>query len=89
MKVTGELRDSYTSTQSNLKRGDHLGDRDAIVMLGPISQLIYDFFNVFLTVHLGIFILITNQLDAQNFCFTISLFHASTCFEHHVLIVRR
>ena len=21
-------------------------------------------------------------------CFTISLFHASTCFEHHVLIVR-
>jgi len=25
---------------------------------------------------------IINQLDAQNFCFTISLFHASTCFEH-------
>jgi len=23
-----------------------------------------------------------NQLDAQNVCFTISLFHASTCFEH-------
>ena len=22
-------------------------------------------------------------------CFTIGLFHASTCFEHHVLIVRR
>ena len=22
-------------------------------------------------------------------CLTISLFHASTCFEHHVLIVRR
>ena len=22
-------------------------------------------------------------------CFSISLFHASTCFEHHVLIVRR
>ena len=31
------------------------------------------------------FILVINQLDAQNF--TISLFHASTCFEHHVLIV--
>ena len=30
-----------------------------------------------------------NQLDAQNFCFTVSLFHASTCFEHHVLIIRR
>ena len=23
------------------------------------------------------------------FCFTVSLFHASTCFEHHVLIIRR
>ena len=28
-----------------------------------------------------------NQLDALNFI--ISLFHASTCFEYHVLIVRR
>jgi len=26
------------------------------------------------------FISVINQLDAQNFCFTISLFHASTCF---------
>jgi len=25
---------------------------------------------------------VINQLDAQNFCFTVSLFHASTCFEH-------
>ena len=25
---------------------------------------------------------VINQLDAQNFCFTISLFHPSTCFEH-------
>ena len=25
---------------------------------------------------------VVNQLDEQNFCFTISLFHASTCFEH-------
>jgi len=47
------------------------------------------FFDVLLTVHLSIFILVINQLDAQNFCFTISLFHASTCFEHHVLIIRR
>jgi len=30
-----------------------------------------------------------NQLDAQNFCFTISLFHASTYFQHHALIMRR
>jgi len=28
------------------------------------------------------FISVINQLEAQNFCFTISLFHASTCFEH-------
>jgi hypothetical protein len=25
----------------------------------------------------------------HKICFTINLFHASTCFEHHVLIVRR
>ena len=39
-------------------------------------------FDILLTVHLSIFISVINQLDAQNFCFTISLFHASTCFEH-------
>jgi len=39
-------------------------------------------FEVLLTVHLSIFISVINQLDAQNFCFTISLFQASTCFEH-------
>jgi len=43
------------------------------------------FFNVLLTVHLSIFILVINQLDAQSFCFTINLFHASTCFEHMCL----
>jgi len=32
-----------------------------------------------------IFISVINQLDAQNFCFTISLFHASTCFKHMCL----
>ena len=25
----------------------------------------------------------------HKICFTVSLFHASTCFEHHVLTVRR
>jgi len=30
-------------------------------------------FDVLLTVHLSIFILVINQLDAQNFCFTISI----------------
>ena len=38
---------------------------------------------------LRLFTLVISQLDAQNFCFTISLFHASICFEHHVLIVRK
>jgi len=45
--------------------------------------------DVLLTVHLSVFILVINQLDAQNCCFTLNLFHASTCFEHHVLIIRR
>ena len=37
---------------------------------------------IFFVVYLNI-----NQLDALNFI--MRLFHASTCFEHHVLIVRR
>jgi len=40
------------------------------------------FFDVLLTVHLSIFFSVINQLDAKLFCFTITLFHASTCFEH-------
>jgi len=47
------------------------------------------FFYVLLTVHLSIFMLLINQLDARHFCFTISLFHASTFFDHHVFIIRR
>jgi len=35
------------------------------------------------------FILVINQLVAQHFWFTISLLYASTCFEHHVPIIRR
>ena len=49
----------------------------------------YRSFDVLLTVHLSIFILVFKPTSCTNFCFTISLFHASTCFEHHVLIVRR
>jgi len=70
---------------------------DAILQVGTISCTVYvttnllathtiDYhvtnFDVLLTVHLNIFISVINQLNAQNFCFTISLFHASTCFEH-------
>jgi len=40
-------------------------------------------FDVLLTVlHLSIFISVINELDGQNFCFTIILFHASTYYEH-------
>ena len=39
-------------------------------------------YGVLLTVHLSTFISVISQLDAQNVCSTISLFHASTCFEH-------
>jgi len=45
-------------------------------------QLYITFFDVLLTVHLSTFISVINQLDAQNACFTISLFHDSTCIEH-------
>jgi hypothetical protein len=43
------------------------------------------FFAVLLTVHLGIFILVINQLDAQNFCFTISFISCLYMFRAHVL----
>ena len=47
-----------------------------------VHNTYHSFFYVLLTVHLSIFISVINQPDAQNFCFTISLFHASTFFEH-------
>ena len=41
-----------------------------------LQRHVYVFFDVMLTVHLSIFILVINQLDAQNFCFTISFWYA-------------
>jgi len=52
------------------------------VLVGLYTLTCIKYFDVLLTVHLSIFISVINQLDAQNFYFTISLFHASTCFEH-------
>ena len=52
-----------------------------------VSNVLLSCFDVLLTVHLSIFSVVINQLDAQFF-FTISLFNASTCFEDHVLIIR-
>ena len=43
------------------------------------------FFDVLLTVHLSIFISIINQLDAQNFCFTVSFISCLYMFRAHVL----
>ena len=53
-----------------------------VVDLDQMKEKQFKNFDVLRTVHLSIFISVINQLDAQNFCFTISLFHASTCFEH-------
>jgi len=47
----------------------------ASLALGKYRLVIHDiffFFDVLLTVHLSSFISVINQLDAQNFCFTIS-----------------
>jgi len=53
------------------------------------NWLVKSLSDVLLTVHLSIFILVINKVDAQNCCFTINLVYSSTCFEHHVLIIRR
>ena len=47
-----------------------------------LCNIVTFFFYVLLTVHLSVFISVINQLDAQNLCFTISLFLASIYFEH-------
>ena len=51
--------------------------------IGIAAKAVTDFSNfyVLLTVHCSIFILVINQLDAQNLFYK-SLFRASTCFEH-------
>jgi len=48
-----------------------------------VNPLKYKFAAVYILSHVyKLFISVINQLDAQNFSFTISLVHASTCFEH-------
>jgi len=57
--------------------------------LKPSSMYFTFFFDVLLTVlHLSIFISVFNQLDAQNFCFTISFISCLYMFRAHVLIIR-
>jgi len=55
----------------------------------PERQTLKFFFDVFLTVHLSIFISVINQLEAQNFCFTVSFILCLYMFRAHVLIIRR
>jgi len=78
---------SLKFVESHLFRYSSANDHTITYLL--VKQRSIPNFDVLLSVHLSIFSLVINQLDAQNFCFTISLFHASTCFEHHVLIIRR
>jgi len=54
----------------------------AHVLIIRWSELHYTASGIITPTGMIIFISVFNQLDAQNFCFTISLFHASTCFEH-------
>jgi len=67
---------SHTDTQNGYRVSSYS------IYLDTQTGYFVSFFDVLLTVHLSIFISEINQLDAQNFCFTISLFHVSTCFEH-------
>jgi len=46
-------------------------------------------FDVLLTVHLSIFILVINQLDAQNFLLYNKFISCFYMFQAHVLIIRR
>jgi len=77
------LLDNMTSTKSCIII-TKMSVKQLCYLLHRVAQTLLDthFFDVMLTVHLNIFISVINQLDTQNFCFTISLFHASTCFEH-------
>ena len=57
-------------------------EREADILRVCSTEVNTFFFDVLLTVRLSIFISVINQLDAQSFSFTISIFHASTFFEH-------
>ena len=55
---------------------------EKLLMTGRGTVRNMESFDILLTVHLSIFISVIKQIDAQKFCFIISLFHATTCFEH-------
>jgi len=77
----------YLLTAIGLSHGGSITEHIYTQAIHRITQITTNnknnnFFYVLLTVNLSIIISVINQLDAQNFCFTISLFHAPTCFEH-------
>ena len=61
--------------------------RDSLAV--HMSKAIQMYSDVLLTVHLSIFILVINQLYAQHFCFTISLFPSLYIFRANILNIRR
>ena len=71
----------YTTDTANRRREYNWHITALSFCLHSVKCNIYEyFFYILLTVHLNIFYLNINQLDALNFI--MSLFHASTCFEH-------
>jgi len=67
----------------------HMQRSDVLVQLGYIWRHVSAVNRPSSGQQVVVFISVINQPDAQNFCFPISLFHASTCFQHHQLIIRR
>ena len=55
-----------------------------ILLLWMIASCItlLNLLSVAIVVQFEQFVSVINQLDTQNFCFTISLFYVSTCFRH-------
>ena len=59
----------------------HIGDI-VIYVLCVLRNLLFRQTNTqYINNKIRLFISVINQLDAQNFCFTIRLFHVSTCIE--------
>jgi len=79
IKIIGKVPQDKKNTYSAVKAWIN----PEITFLYSKNQKLYQqFFDVLLTVHLSIFISVINQIGVQNICFTISLFHACTRFEH-------
>jgi len=65
-----------------LNKQMHLSNFVKSIIIIIIIIIVIQHFSVTPVIIIRIFISVINQLDAQNFSFTISLFHASTYFEH-------